>query len=293
MKLRDVAAWCLSFGFSTLLTACGGKDSDAAPPVSAGDWSNKLVAAYCSGFGSCCASKGFAFNATACDANLSGLLTSNSFPPPTCNYNAQAAANCLAGLQAELSSCSTSANTASDCDRVCDGTLAPGAACNDGVCAKADNGTVLCTPSSTSGTTPVCVVFVHAKASDPCQATCGMLTSPSGPPQLICHYLNSLPAASGTASCFGTDGLYCSTDGICQPLAALGANCSATSTCVDDAYCSRAQICVAKKAGGTSCQSTDECSGFCDSNTQRCADSNPTGLYISPTSANCSNPTGS
>jgi hypothetical protein len=209
--------------------------------------------------------------------------------------------------------------------------LAPGATCNGGGdCAKSANATVICTPSATSGTTHVCVVFSHGKAGDSCQANCTTVPYSSGP-TLVCQYLTSLPTASGTASCFTSDGVYCASNSVCQPLLAVGSPCSNTDVCVDaaycdtttntclakialgascapagsgfcggacpapgicvdSAYCSTAQICETKKAGGAACQSTDECSGFCDTNTQLCADYNSTGLYVSATSATCANP---
>jgi len=329
MKLTEVAPFSLLFGLSLLAVACGGRESNGAAPIALSDVPNQLVAAYCNGFGNCCASKGFAFNATVCNTSLNGRITADNICPATGVYDAQAAGDCLAELQSELSSCSTSGNTASACNRICPGTLSPGATCqSDQDCAPSASGTVLCTPSATSGATSVCVVFSHGKAGDPCQATCTTTATDSGL-GVYCHALAIDFDMPVTASCYASDGLICSTNAVCNQLPTVGSRCAAecaadaycdfntalctakialgascatlnsycsmngcpASICVDSAYCSVAQICEAKKAGGATCQSSDECNGFCDTNTQQCVDYNSTGLYVSPTSDNCANPT--
>lgn len=321
MKHLNTAPMCSLLAFCTLLAACSGKSSQGnAAPVSLSDAPASMVAAFCAGYGNCCASKGFAFNATVCDANTSGQVSPATICPAPGVYDPQAAGNCIAELQATLSTCSSSGSATSACDHMCNGNVAPGAACQRySDCAQPANGTVSCTLADASSTTTVCVVRTRGKAGDACSETCTATADGNG---LGC----SMNVTAGTASpptsganCYTNDGLYCTSSYVCQPLVAVGsscgngdicvngaycnftttqcaakiavgASCSGAASCVDSAYCTTAQICASKKAAGAACQNYDECISSCDSGTQLCV-SNTTTTGLDVTAASCANPT--
>lgn len=307
----------------TLLVACGGKSAQSsAAPVALSDVPAKAVAAFCSGYGNCCASKGFAFNATVCSVNASNQLDPASICPAPGVYDPQAAGDCIAELQAAYSACSISNTAVSACDRMCNGTAAPGASCTrDTDCAQPAVGTVSCMYQNGSGAGLVCVVDVRGKEGDACSSTCttsadgndrscdsGVVASGTANPQPI-----------GAASCYTNDGLYCNSNYVCQPLAAigtsctgsdvcissaycdfttnkcaakgaLGANCSDAFGCGDGMYCTTTQVCAAKKAAGATCTTPLECQVDCDSNTQLCVNVDTT-TVLDVTAASCANPT--
>jgi uncharacterized lipoprotein YbaY len=322
MKQLKITSMGSFLAFCSLLAACSGKDSQAnAAPVSLSDAPTKLVAAYCAGYGNCCASKGFAFNATVCDANASSQVSPDTICPAPGVYDPQAGGNCIAELQAALSTCSSSGSATSACDRMCNGNVAPGAACNrNSDCALPANGTVSCALADASSTTTVCIVRTRGKAGDACSETCTETADGNG---LGCSMSiaagTASPPTSSAASCYTNDSLYCTSSFVCQPLIAIGsacgnsdvcvdgaycdftttrcaakiaagASCSGGASCVTSAYCTTAQVCASKKAAGAACQNYDECIGFCDTNTQLCvSDSTTTNLDV--TAASCANPT--
>ena len=275
----------------TLLAACGGKSAESGvAPVALSDVPAKAVAAFCTGYGNCCASKGFAFNATACAANHQ--VNPDTICPAPEVYDPQAAGDCIAELQAAYSACSLSRTAMSACDRVCIGTAAPGASCtSDSDCAQPAFGTASCAWQNASSAALVCVVRVPGKEGDACSSTCTKsadgngLACDSGVP--VVGVTNSQP--SGAASCYTNDGLYCSTNSVCQPLVAIGSSCTAGDVCVNGAYCTTAQICGPQKAAGATCDTPLECLGDCDLVTQLCVSVDAT-PRLDVTAASCANP---
>jgi hypothetical protein len=302
-------------------TGCGGSSSSGgtngsggsgvsggtslSSPVALEQATNAYVNALCTGHGTCCQSKGFTFDSATCVANLKAHpgadVTAMCAPPHV--YDAQAVADCMADIQSAVSSCSTS--SASACNRMCPGTVAPGASCTTAFdCAPSSQGTPIC-----AGT---CKIQVRDKTGDSCNQSCTQ--SSNG---WLCE-------VSGTSSptfdlqCFSNDGLYCGVDAICHALVAPGGACastsaceagyhcdSSTSTCVanaasgaacpqhiecsNDDYCDSNEICTAKKADGATCDTNsdaNQCQGTCDSSTHQCVGSN--GIIV--TAQVCANP---
>jgi len=305
----------------TLLVACGGKSAQtSAAPVALSDVPAKAVAAFCTGYGNCCASKGFAFNATLCSVNANNQLDPASICPAPGVYDPQAAGDCIAELQAAYSACSLSNTAISACGRMCNGTAAPGASCTrDSDCAQPAVGTVSCTFLNASSAGLVCVVDVPGKEGDACSATC--TTSAEGNDRACNVFATSTanPQPGGTVSCYTNDGLYCNGNYVCQPLAAIGSSCTASGVCISSAYCdfttnrcaakgalgascsdafscgdgmycTTAQVCAAKKAAGATCQTPLECQVDCDSITQLCVNVD-TAFGLDVTAASCANPT--
>ena len=280
------------------------------------------VNAFCNGYSTCCSSKGFAFNAAACQTNLRAQF-GDSICPAQYAYDAQAAGDCFAQLQATYASCSKSPNPNSPCYRVCTGTLPEGSACTNSLdCAVDANVSVSCTTAGTTSTTPICVVHPRGKLGDGCTSTCD--ASMDG--DIGFCYDTYIPAGgptpNGTANCFSNDGLYCSSvDFICQPLVAIGGTCAATSDCQTDAYCDRTVfVCKARLAAGGACPQLDECMNdlycntnlvcanklpigatcqsavacidYCDSSTSQCVAAKPTKTSdLNVTASSCANPT--
>ncbi len=299
--------------------ACSSSSQGQAAPVSLSDAPASAINAYCSGYGSCCASKGFVFNDAACHTNLGQQLATAQICPAPRIYDPQAAGECFAELQATLSSCSNGPSATSSCNQMCNGTVPVGSPCTSTRdCAQPASGTVSCTPSGTTGTT-VCAVQSHGKVGDGCGTTC---TESADGNSLTCSAIvasSGGPTPSGTATCYTNDGLYCASDYICNSIAAVGGACTDYQGCVTGAYCnlttsmcvaqvaagapcptgmecdassycSTTQICVSKKAVGESCASNVECVAYCDTTTNLCVADNSTGLDV--TAASCANPTG-
>lgn len=304
------------------LAACAGETSGGghAAPVPLSQANDSTVNAVCGGFSSCCASKGFAFNASACDANERSYVGSEGFCPAPAVYDAQAAGDCFAELQASYASCSGSLSANSACDRVCVGTLPAGSSCTHVTdCAKPASGSVFCAASGTSGTSLVCIVQPRGKAGDGCISTCTASADGYGlacdPPSVS----SGGPQPTGMAGCYSNDGLYCSnvdytchpvvavgsacvtdrgcqTDAYCDPVTSLckarvatGAACSQNVECVDSAYCTSTQVCANKKTDGASCASYVECIGYCDT-TGLCTGNGAPDLNV--TADFCANPSG-
>jgi len=302
--------------------ACGGKSSQGqAAPVPLSQAPDVHVSAICNGLRNCCASRGFTFNAAACDTYTRSLLSAQRICSPPGAYDPQAAGDCYAEVEANLSVCSNVVSSKSACNRICNGTLAAGTICTaDRDCAKPVNGTVSCTSVGTTSSAAVCVVHPHGKVGDGCTLTC---TSPADGSSESCD--GTTPAAgdptpTGTAGCYTNDGLYCkydytcsefipvgqscdhfggcqsgaycdvsTTTATCYAKVAVGAPCSGYSWCVDDAYCAPSQVCTPKKAVGEACANYSECAYDCDTATHLCVAADTAELNI--TAASCADPT--
>ena len=320
----SMARWGWMAGFTACIVACGGnnKSQGHASPVPLSEATDTGVSAFCGGYQACCASKGYAFSATLCDSNARPQYSADSLCPAPGAYDPQAAADCFAQVRTAVSACTYDANSTSACDRICSGTLAPGAACTrDSDCAQPADGSATCMlvgPISTAR--DVCVFHPHGKLGDACCSTCITYKNVA---DVSCTGM-AIPAGSddfaGYAQCFTRDGLYCSSvDYTCQPLAAIGGDCNSSSdcqtgafcdywetslctaklalgsiclysdACVDGAYCIPGTVCSAKKAAGQSCTNSNECIGICNSASGLCVDSNT--RSIDSTAAGCANPT--
>jgi hypothetical protein len=302
----------------TFIPACSGSSSPShAAPVPQSQAPNGLINAFCNGYQACCGSKGFAFNAAACDANLRAQITSDVCPAPRV-YDPQAAGDCIAEIQATYSVCSSSSAAMSACQQVCTGSTPMGSPCTTSQdCVKSSTGVVMCGPTSTSGATSVCSTETHGKAGDSCSETCTMSADGNIWSCYVQAATSGDAATAGTAHCYTNEGVYCASDYVCRPLIAIGANCTvanscaqgaycdpttsrctqkvalgsicslANGVCVDGGYCTTSLICAAKKGAGAACTGSEECLGYCDPTTQTCAGS----TAFSVTAASCANPT--
>jgi hypothetical protein len=266
------------------------------------------VNAYCTGYGSCCASKGFAFNDAACSSLLGPQFTAQSICPAPGTYNAQAAQACFAELEASLSACTRDIKTDSPCLKMCNGTQPAGASCTSNIdCAGPVNGAAACRVNA-GESTGVCVTTTVSNAGGPCNETCTEV--PGGE---ACTPLAGASAPIEASVCRTNDGLYCAVDGICKTTLAVGtvctqsdvcvtgahcnlstfvcvsnadvgAPCPAGNECASGAYCSPQHVCAAKKAAGEACQGSLECQGVCDA-TSVC--STPVSTTLDVTAESC------
>jgi len=259
-----------------LLSACGGLSTEPGTGalVPQSDLANRFASAVCNGYRGCCASTGFAFNQTACDAAARASVGSN--PCPNGTYDPAAAGECFQAIETAYTSCSRTLPAGSPavaaCDRICTGSLPLGAACSSAdECAPSAGGTVTCASSSATSLQRVCSSMPRGKAGDPCGLTCAgsgsgqvcasVVTDPTQP---------AVPRSSGI--CYQDDGLYCSAAATptCQPVAPVGGPCEGFfGSCVAGAYCA-AGTCAVKKADGAACTAANECLGICDSVTKLC-----------------------
>lgn len=296
------------------VTACGGSDAlgestgvplSQAPAVA--------VDAYCHGFGACCASHGYSFDAAACQSLLSASITADAICPAPSLYDAVAADQCYSELTAALSSCNAGVSSAdSACRRMCKGTKAVGSSCSRGTeCAAPGNGTASCAIIG-NATTGICTTQTLVKLGETCNETC---TNP-GINGATCDFRSTADAGSTepleARVCSRNAGLYCSPDLTCKNVVPLGkacpnaecelgshcslstlvcvtdldvgGSCAVGNECASGAYCNTDHICAAKKAAGEACQLATECTGVCDSS-GHCVGSNSQTLNV--TAASC------
>ena len=255
-------------GFSGATGVSGGA-SGLSGPVALDQATNAYAQAICAGYGTCCQSKGFAFSSATCIANAKAQkdidLSALCAPPHV--YDAQAAGDCMADVQARFSSCGASATTSTACNRMCMGILAPGASCASSFdCAASSVGTPTC-----AGT---CVIQVRANAGDSCNVSCTQSSDGS----TLCN--GTGPSSTSLESqCYAGDGLYCAPDLTCRALVAPGGACASANACQVGSYCdSSTAICVANAASGAACPKQIECGNndYCDSN-QICTPKKPDG----------------
>lgn len=317
--MRQFDARRLSLCFVILSpTACGGSDAPAQSATTPlAEAPAQAVNAYCAGYGSCCASRGFVFDDTACQNLLSPQFTPESICPAPGTYDAQAAEACYAELQASFAACTKDISVDSPCLKMCNGTQSAGASCTSNLdCASPPNGSAACriTSGESSG---VCVTVTHAKAGENCNET----SSESGAgAETFTPAIGADAGASNITEVFAcrtNDGLYCASDGTCKATIAIGTSCSygdacvtgahcnystfvcladvniggacpAGNECVSTAFCGSDHICAAKKAAGEACQTSAQCQSLCDS-TNLCVASPSTTLDV--TAQSCANST--
>lgn len=228
--------------FSTLLViaACSGSTDSgsgaAASPIPEDQLVRSYVAAVCDNIGSCCEVEGFAHDPNKCTEL--GLKELADELPNTSDgrvvYDANAAGACVRALAEAAKSCKPL--YAAECDGVFKGTLAPGEACTLSIeCAPAGAGEVSCDYES-----KVCVVSPRGGVGDGCSQTCtetdsgGMECSGSGG--------STGGPEPGPSICYTNDGVACSGDYKCTPLAGLGEPCFYDG-CVEGATCGSAGVC--------------------------------------------------
>lgn len=308
----------LTVGALLAMTAACGGTSDTQQQVATVPFSqapDQYVSAYCSGYASCCATKGFTFSASACDANVREFVTS-SFCTATSIFDATAAAQCFADLQASNSACQRSVYPSEACLKMCLGTQPAGGTCvTSSDCAQLKTGPALC--ANLDGSSLACmVVATHGVMGSHCDVTCRDAGSYFG--QGCTSPTSSSVAAPAHADvCFTDDGLYCAYDNTCQSTIALGgscgsieicqsnlqcdhatalcaeksaigATCAYSADCIDNAYCTLDGICANRKAAGEPCSGGDECLGACPNATNQCEGTGYFSLNVN--AADCANP---
>jgi len=313
----QLAPVCLA----SVLFACGGSTSPGgAAPVQHADATNSAVSAFCSGYGACCASQGFSFNATRCDSNTRTQFGSADICPAPAVYDPQAAGDCFAQLRDAYTSCSPNAVALSACQRMCTGTLPVGAACTASTdCAPPATGVADCLPNPSGSS--VCTIRTHGKVGDACGSTCTESDRGGVVGSVACTAAAMNGTSSGNASsdCYTNDGLYCASDSTCKVLVSIGDSCAneyiscaagahcngvtcvvdvgvgspcpSGNECADGNYCDMSgstYLCAPKKPAGQSCTEYDECQGFCDYGRSVCVSGSSSPLNV--TADSCANP---
>jgi hypothetical protein len=245
----------------------------------------------CAALAGCCTSRGFGFNAEACDTNVRKLRFQRAaeFCPAPALYDAYAAGNCLAEQKAALSSCALDPiGTSVACRKTCTGTVAAGQTCTNGTdCDRGETGWGFCNPLSAEN--GICMQFARGKVGDSCKA--GYIRSSYGD----CGEMASGWQDEGdSVACYSEDGLYCASDllrnrSTCQPFLGVGQTCKESIyawrtpqrvvgviggsdlLCAPELYCNERQVCAARKGPGAPCTYDEECLDFeCSFTSGRC-----------------------
>ncbi len=234
----------------------------------------------CGSLGSCCKSSSFAFDEAACRRQQTAVLADelSRFDPKNVSYDAQAAGDCLAALAAHIE-CGriddSSANAT--CQKIFSGKLGLGEVCTDSMeCARpAAGGSAFCETTPNDAVVKVCMqqagsAGVHGKKGQSCNGSCeGDNCSIAAEP---------VPGDTATPTqpvlCYQSDGLYCSSSGVCEALLGRGQPCTDFASCTADLFCDLTTgACAAPLALGASCNSSYECqSHYCTDDTSRCAE---------------------
>ena len=258
---------------------CKSKTDQTADPIAQDQLPAAVAKAVCDSFGSCCSTAQFVFDSTNCGGNVAasvrdsfGLSSSGAV-----QYDAQAAGDCLEQIKANLHCGNVTANIPA-CSQVTVGTLAAGELCmsddeckSPGVCTGVDaTGHRVCEAFTSGAVATVVRGGAGAACSASCndEADCQGFASPGG----IIGGDPSQPAPAVVA-CYRVDGLACLGAGTCQPLGALGADCSASSSCKDGLFCDgNVGRCTAPHPNGASCTGDAQCqSQSCLADTHVCA----------------------
>lgn len=244
----------------------GGTSFGPGTPVAAVALGSTLANAYCPSIAACCASAGIAQDANTCTTTLRTELEAQinlELANPKIAYDAAAAGRCVEAYRAAARACTDRAlsDQVRQLCKVFSGTVPPGGACAASKeCATPATGYVSCD-------TAVCVVHpdqfgrdsVHAKAGEPCSATC------SGDAQSSSCSGSASTSATVGGTCWLEDGLYCAADNTCESSPKIGQPCAGNEYCEAAGHC-QSGTCVADTATGE-CTSTDGCiaTSYCDS----------------------------
>lgn len=248
---------------AALVQGCGG--SASASSVSVEEFPNRLAKVVCDSLAGCCRALSFSLDPASCDASASAYFrkTFGAQDRSRIRYDGSDAEACLSTYGAVLSGCTLRESDGQAlvvaCQPVFVGLVPLGGACkNTDECAVPASGHVSCQflgqSSEAEGT---CVADTsspgaapHGKQGEACDGSCASSScggnSPSG------------PGGVSTATCFASEGLYCSQDGTCQPLLADGQACSYFE-CKQDSYCAAARTCAPKKPDGATCSESSDC----------------------------------
>jgi hypothetical protein len=259
------------------ILALAGCSSDAGGSGGGSGTADAFVGRYidtlCGNIGPCCQALGSPFDANACKSNLNLFLGAEfrAADPAKYSYDAQAADECLAQVEASLRQCSTAGGEA--CDRAFTGTVASGGACRSSLECVAD---LACDEGICGGGAQA-----EGVEGDPCFWTCqrqgsGYSCGGTGP-----------TADDTLARCFDDANLYCADTGLCTTRRDAGAACQRDHECAMDAHCDlgtcepkageggacrgdtgcqaglycKEQACVAELPLGSPCDAFDECAG--------------------------------
>lgn len=269
--LLVLLAVCALVGCSDGSSKTNSGSTTMATRVAAEDFSAAFASAYCQ-IGPCCQKESYAFSQTACEASITAFIDAGlnaKLADPGVSFDETAASACVESYRKLVTACTDeSLEQAADsaCQAVYHGTVPEGGACLvDEACspirgaeyANCDHG--LCKRGADS------IDAFHAGLGQPCRETCaedsyGYGCSTAGglsdPPEVA-------------ASCYKSDGLYCTRAYVCAPLPKIGEACP-ESVCDVDSYCN-GSVCVASGTTGP-CPTYEAClsTSYCDDETLMC-----------------------
>jgi hypothetical protein len=308
-------------------TGCGGKAEEPPSTIWPKEQLPEAIAkVICRGVGSCCSSLGSAFDVALCESVLQARYAAQSICASSRAYQPEFGSACVTGIADAFAQCPNGVGMLGGgyCSSMCRGTSPVGATCTSFQdCAQSSTQRVSCSALGPNDNR-VCFVQTRGRLGDTCVETCSEFEI-KGKQGWSCSFpsLLAVAATSKAVSCYVTDGLYCSSQGICEsrlpvgascapmhdvctlgavcagdpPLcivpAPIGGTCLSQASCAFLAYCTPEKVCVAKKALGVACVENGECaSAQCDATTRVCVtNTSPVLGGIVINSAVCADPT--
>jgi len=255
--------------------ACGSGDEGRKSGASNSEEeraAEELVAEFCDGLATCCATQVEAFDRAACEAGARTELDSRQPSGEHMRFNRSAVDACLASIRSTLPSCH--GIELETCNRIYVGTLAPGESCES---------TEQCAPVADAAVTcaGVCKAGRRAAEGENCACTRTLLDNcaqvPGEPPfnafdpnlvtygechqadGLACVGLHCVRAPGEGSACLGAlcaPPLVCNDAGSCVQPTPVGQPCV---DCGRSAYCDDGNLCAALHPTGAACELDLEC----------------------------------
>jgi len=230
-------------------SAAGGSSGGLAPSADA----SELARVYCAATRECCKREGYDPAAIAdCEAGLLEIESLRHVQNGTIVFDPQVFSACLQAFEAASQSC-TSAQSATACKHLFQGTIADGRACSDAwectsenaVCFSRENEPGVCRPT----------------AAGTLGAACDRTCAPGDDCASTWSWVKGSPEPTFTI-CYEADGLTCASSGVCERLRAEGEACSADGECATTHVC--AGTCQKRSSGADSFANARLCGGRYD-----------------------------
>jgi hypothetical protein len=240
------------------LVACGGHaHSESSDGVPEDRFSTELSAALCDAIARCCNAEDRELDRSTCLARATASYSdlTRDARRDQYIYDSNAAGKCLDAWQSARDCNEATGVAGTRCESAFKGKLAAGEPCQASVeCQSPTFGRARC--ARTEDGERRCVREPRQQAGESCYWTC--TSGPNGPGG--CGGGGSMRGKFIQGACYQGDGLYCSSEDICEEFAESGDPCTPTKQCKPGTFCDyEGGVCRTRGAAGDPCTNTSEC----------------------------------
>jgi hypothetical protein len=269
-----VLACALWLGAGSLFAACG--KSEGTQVETREEFATRAAHTFCESLSGCCSAASFAFDAQSCKSQTAARFNAN-WSALEVSFDPAAGERCLEDLSKNIECGEVYNRGIRSCDDVFRGKVPLGGACSaDLECQQAAAGSVSCSEEGDSED-GVCVLSSETSVQvrrgvlgEACNSTCDDREAGD-----TCDGSVPVPAPGpggepvvDPATCFLSDGLYCSfaVTGTCKAVAKVGEPCDSHDACVVGSFCDfEAGTCTSPRPDGSPCDASNECQNqYCD-----------------------------